>query len=125
MSGTKNFNADEFKCHCACSENSVDMSLLYALQAVRDIIEIPMKISSGYRCVDHNKDVGGADTSSHLRGLAADIAVYNSSQAFILMRGIIISNRFKRIGYGKMNSGELVLHVDIDSTKVQEVLWGY
>jgi uncharacterized protein YcbK (DUF882 family) len=125
MSGTKNFNADEFKCHCGCSENSVDMSLLYALQAVRDIIEIPMKISSGYRCVDHNKDVGGADTSSHLRGLAADIAVYNSSQAFILMRGIIISNRFKRIGYGKMNSGELVLHVDIDSTKVQEVLWGY
>ena len=125
MSKTENFTSNEFKCSCGCPENLIDMNLLHALQVVRNIIEIPIKISSGYRCVDHNKAVGGSDNSSHLRGLACDIAISNSSEAFILMRGIIICNRFKRIGYGKMNSGELVLHVDIDSTKAQEVLWGY
>lgn len=125
MSGTKNFSAEEFKCRCGCSVNSIDMELLYALQAVRDITQQSINISSGYRCDSHNEAVGGSDNSSHLRGLACDIAISNSSEAFILMRALIVSNRFKRIGYGKMNSGELVLHVDIDSSKVQEVLWGY
>ena len=125
MSRNENFTSDEFKCHCGCTENLIAMELLYAMQAVRDITEKPIKISSGYRCDSHNKAVGGSDNSSHLRGLACDIAISSSSEAFILMRALIVSNRFKRIGYGKMNSGELVLHVDIDSSKVQEVLWGY
>ena len=125
MPATKNFSAEEFKCRCGCLVNSTEIELLYALQAVRDITEESIKISSGYRCASHNKAVGGSEKSSHLRGLACDISVPSSAYAFKIMRAIIVSNRFKRIGYGKMNSGELVLHLDIDSSKVQEVLWGY
>lgn len=45
------------------------------LQAVRDIINMPIVITSGYRTKEHNKAVGGAESSLHLEGLAADVVV--------------------------------------------------
>lgn len=34
----------------------------------------PLNVTSGYRCAALNKRIGGAASSKHLRGLAADIA---------------------------------------------------
>lgn len=49
--------------------------LAQRLQVVRDIINRPIKITSGYRTPEHNKQVGGSSKSYHLRGMAADIVV--------------------------------------------------
>jgi uncharacterized protein YcbK (DUF882 family) len=42
---------------------------------VRTHFNAPTVVLSGYRCETHNKNVGGAKKSKHLKGIAADIAV--------------------------------------------------
>lgn len=44
------------------------------LQPLRDAYGMPLIVNSGYRCKELNKAVGGAPTSQHLKGEAADIA---------------------------------------------------
>tara|TARA_R110000824_G_scaffold382204_1_gene575337 strand:+ start:1464 stop:1838 length:375 start_codon:yes stop_codon:yes gene_type:complete len=124
MTGTANFSLKEFGCSCGCGENKVNLGLLEALQEVRDSLGEPMKITSGYRCEAHNMAVGGVNTSSHLKGWAADLAVHSSSYAYDIMEALFETKKFHRIGYGKMG-GQLVLHVDIDINKTPRVLWGY
>lgn len=43
------------------------------LDKIRDLWGKPLGVNSGYRCPALNKAVGGAATSQHLRGEAADI----------------------------------------------------
>ena len=43
------------------------------LQPLRDVIGVPIKITSGYRSAALNAAIGGSDTSDHARGAAADI----------------------------------------------------
>ncbi len=43
------------------------------LQPIRDMIGVPVHVSSGYRCERVNKAIGGAETSQHPKGQAADI----------------------------------------------------
>jgi uncharacterized protein YcbK (DUF882 family) len=67
------FTVDEFKCPCnSCTENFIDDVLIEKLEEVRVALG-PLRVTSGYRCPQHNKDVGGAPSSSHMAGLAADI----------------------------------------------------
>lgn len=44
------------------------------LQPLRDIAGVSLHINSGYRCPELNAAVGGAPTSQHVKGEAADIA---------------------------------------------------
>lgn len=49
------------------------LRLATMLQKIRDYIDQPIIINSGYRSPAVNKAVGGANNSSHMYGLAADI----------------------------------------------------
>lgn len=44
------------------------------LDPLRDFIDIPIYINSGYRCRRLNEAVGGSYNSQHIQGLAADIS---------------------------------------------------
>jgi len=71
-----NFKIKEFDCKCGeCSITLVDEKLVKHLQNIRNHFNAPVIINSGYRCYKHNKAVGGAVNSRHMRGQAADIAV--------------------------------------------------
>ena len=70
---TKNFTRNEFQCSCGCSAQMVDEMLVQKLQTIRTVYDTPLKITSGYRCVKHNAAVGGAKSSKHLYGIAADV----------------------------------------------------
>lgn len=70
---SKNFHQDEFECPCCGLFNAKD-DLIKSLQKLRDAVEKPLKITSGTRCLKHNKEVGGSDMSDHLMGRAADVA---------------------------------------------------
>lgn len=45
------------------------------LQSIRDMVQCPMAVSSGYRCLDLNRLLGSSDDSAHPKGEAADVSL--------------------------------------------------
>ena len=88
------------------------------LDRARGLAGIPFIITSGYRDVNHNKEVGGVDGSSHTSGLAVDLLVKDGiSGGKILLALIKVGlNRF-----GFYNDGHI--HVDYDLTKPNPCYW--
>lgn len=80
------FSRGECACRCGCGLCSVTPQLLDLAEKVRSILQTPMIVTSGTRCVSHNARVGGSPTSKHLQGLAMDFycrtlsptAIYNA-----------------------------------------------
>lgn len=71
-----NFKVREFACKCSrCSTVLIDGKLVEYLQKIREHFGAPVNINSGYRCPEHNAEVGGASGSRHKKGQAADIVV--------------------------------------------------
>ena len=114
--GLKYFQLKEFACRC-CGEVKMDVEFLLRLDSARERAGIPFKINSGYRCAAHNKDVGSKSTSSHIKGLAADIRATTSRQRFII-EAALFAEGFKRMG-----EYPAFIHVDLDRTKPQMVKW--
>ena len=71
---SKHFSRSEFACKCGCGFDTVDVELIENLQAIRSALG-PVTITSGCRCFEYNKKVGGSANSQHLYGRAADIVV--------------------------------------------------
>lgn len=72
---SENFYSTDFDCHCSypeCNVTLIDSKLIYALEALFLIIG-PFLKDSGYRCQQHNKEVGGVGGSYHMKGLAMDV----------------------------------------------------
>jgi len=90
---------------------------LAKLDRARGLAKIPFRITSGYRCVNHNKDVGSKPTSSHIKGRAADIACHSDADRYRIVV-CCIANNFKRIGIYPTH-----IHVDNDPRKTSSVIW--
>ena len=58
--------------------------LLPILNSVRAEYGKPIRVTSGYRCPQLNKLVGGVPTSAHLHGLAADVVPFERNSADFL-----------------------------------------
>ena len=56
------------------------------LEPAREEYGKAMIISSGYRCEELNKAVGGAKTSLHMQGLAADIVCSEPKKLFEILK---------------------------------------
>lgn len=117
----EHFDIEEFYCQCGREhqQQQVDERLVLMLDIARSQAGVSFVISSGYRCIGHNKEVGGVADSSHLKGLAVDIRVQNSRSRFLILRSLIDVG-FRRIGVAKN-----FIHVDIDSEKDLGVCWDY
>lgn len=70
---TKNFHITELECPC-CQEFVRHEAFITALQRLREAMNIPFSINSGYRCAKHNRAVGGGRNSRHKKGAAVDIS---------------------------------------------------
>lgn len=115
----KYFTLDEFDCpSLPNSGKNMDSSFLAKLEQAREIAGIPFKITSGYRTKEHNAEVGGVPNSSHLIGVASDIAVFGGADRYIILSALIKAG-FKRIGVAKT-----FIHCDTDSNKSNSV-WTY
>lgn len=115
---TPNFKKSEFACKCGCGHDDIDLNLVVKLQRVRDELGHPIKITSGCRCPSHNENVGGENFSSHISGFAADISCTHSFKRMTLLP--VLCREFRRVGVA-----ETFIHVDIDPTKTQDVIWTY
>ena len=66
------FSKSEFECPC-CKKVKINPKLIIKLEEVRKAIgNIPIEITSGYRCKKYNQSINGYSDSPHLYGLAAD-----------------------------------------------------
>ena len=115
---TQHFSRSEFACKCSCGADHISRDLVAKLETVRLLYGQALKVTSGVRCSTHNDGVGGKPNSEHVKGLAADLLVRNSSERFRLM-GLCI-NEFPRVGVARE-----FIHVDIASDKSRHVLWTY
>ncbi len=75
---SKNFWLDEFQCkgeNCCGHSVKIDSEVIKLLQKLRKEVDKAITVTSGYRCIIHNKDVEGQPNSYHLSGMAADVTV--------------------------------------------------
>lgn len=83
----KHFKRSEFACPCGkCGgfPAEPEETLARAADKVREYFNSPVTISSGVRCADHNKEVGGVSNSRHLSGKAMDFSVRGFSASSVL-----------------------------------------
>jgi len=120
--GTMEFNyfdIEDFYCDCGREhdEQIVDPKLVLLLDIARDYAGIPFVITSGYRCEEHNLEIGGVSDSAHLEGRAADIKVEGSRHRFLILRSLL------RVGLKRIGVYDTYIHVDIDEGKSTKVVW--
>jgi zinc D-Ala-D-Ala carboxypeptidase len=80
----KNFNAEEFIESSTAKTEKIDNNVYDPVvlanlnrtadkaQEIRDFLNQPIKINSGYRCLKLNRELGSKDTSQHIKGQAID-----------------------------------------------------
>ena len=103
---TTHFNSDEFRCKCGCNKVKVDKFLLIRLEKMRIILRRPIRISSGYRCPEHNAKIGSPN-SLHMEGKAVDISIKNALHLWQALNAAYQCN-FQGIGVNKH-----FLHLDL------------
>ncbi len=116
----KYFNYEEFDSpDIKGSGQLMDPELLDMIDKAREIYGKPIRVTSGYRTEDHNRKVGGVDSSSHLKGLAIDVACVRSNDRFEMLTALI------EVGFNRIGVASTFIHVDIDKGKSQNVIWTY
>jgi uncharacterized protein YcbK (DUF882 family) len=94
--------------------------LLEILDEVREDYGKPIVITSGYRTEAHNVEADGKKNSSHLKGLAVDVACTESRDRFELVR------LFLEYGITRIGIADTFIHIDIDDEdKSPNVIWTY
>lgn len=112
---TAHFSSQEFRCRDG-SEHAIDCKLLAMLEAIRCHFG-PTTITSGYRSRDYNAAVGGTSNSYHLRGMAADIQVSNSSPREVYQWA---DGQFPICGLGIYERGDSGwVHIDCRSSRAR------
>ena len=101
------------------SGSKMDEKFLEKLDYARHNAGIPFKINSGYRTKAWNSKVGGRVGSSHIKGLAADIAYNGSRDRYIIVKSLM------EVGITRIGIGKSFIHCDVDKEKDQEVIWLY
>ena len=72
---TKHFKVKEFACKDGSPVVFIDDYLYNILEILRNKLDKPVIITSGYRTPEWNEKCGGAKYSYHMCGMAADIRV--------------------------------------------------
>lgn len=117
------FPLSDRECPCCNRENLSPIAHKKFDQA-RELAGIPFIMNSMCRCWDHNKSIGGSPTSSHLiekedgtliESYAGDIKYENSHQAFLIVRGLLLSGCVRILIY------KTFIHADFDPHKSQEI----
>jgi len=105
---SKNFKKSEFKCNDGSSvpDDLMDnlKDLVENLQIIRDTIDKPIRIISGYRSPKYNRRIDGARRSQHMLAKAADIVIRGMSPVEV-HREIL-----KLIKEGKIKKGGVGLY---------------
>ena len=106
MQLTTNFSLHEFACKDGTQVpdelKSNVQALAEQLQILRDYLNEPIHINSGYRTPAYNKKIGGKPNSYHMKAMAADITVKSKTpkQLASVVEKLIANGSLKIGGIG-------------------------
>ena len=117
-----NFKAGEFFCKCGrCQDQLISTSLVEVLQKLRMHLNKPILLNSGFRCKNHNKNVGGSPASRHMTGDAVDIRLTNLGLTDRQLAKVIQDLGHTKGGFG-WGGRRGFLHIDMRGHYVE---WNY
>lgn len=67
------FTDKELACRCVRCGMNVKPELRKVLEQIREDYGKPIYVTSGARCPEYNRKVGGARKSAHMEGIAVDV----------------------------------------------------
>lgn len=79
------FLLKDFQCKC-CGQVKIHPDLLEKMEKLWEKTNGKFRITSGYRCEKHNREVGGVRNSKHTKGLACDITSENINKIYEIVR---------------------------------------
>ena len=110
------FNAREFRCSCGKSHETLlaselvdKLEQLYTALNCSKII-----VTSGYRCPEHDKAVGGTSSGQHTKGTAADVCCYGQDGQPISSKTVCC--KAQNLGFGgiaNITSSYQYTHLDV------------
>ena len=113
------FTEKEVNCNCGCGKAFYNPQHYDRMLRLRNLIGIPLVVTSWCRCVAHNKAEGGSDTSSHLDGCATDIKAINP------ITRVKIAFYAGLVGMRGLGLGRDFIHLDSDFHKPPNRFWTY
>lgn len=114
----KHFSKEEMECS-HCGKCHMDSGFMRSLDALREVFGGPLRVSSGYRCPEYNKEVShtGLD-GPHTTGKAVDILVAGKDARKL----ISLADEFPGLGVSQKGDwGSRFIHLD----QLEVRTWSY
>ena len=110
------FNAREFRCQCGQPhETLIASELIDKLEALYTALNCSkIIVTSGYRCPNHDKAVGGTSSGQHTKGTAADVCCYGQDGQPISSKTVCC--KAQDLGFGgiaNITSSYQYTHLDV------------
>ena len=125
---TKHFTYEEFEYSRKAQELGLDnripsdeirsairLLVVNLLQPLRDLLQRPLIVSSGYRSPALNQAVGGAKNSQHMRGEAADVSCKGALETLLLAQTVLRSG----LPFDQMILYKSLLHLSFNAAGPQ------
>lgn len=121
---SKYFKLSEFRCkcngkYCTGYPSALSESLVTGLNTLRERVGSPLSITSGMRCPTWNAKQGGAKSSRHMAGKAADIkgSATNTTAKRATIKALWMKQPNARYTYSQEDSSKYHMgtsvHVDV------------
>jgi zinc D-Ala-D-Ala carboxypeptidase len=99
--------------------NNLRLLAVNVLQPLRNAVGYAVHVNSGYRCLRVNTSVGGAPSSQHLTGHAADIQDLTNGNEFLLKKIVELKLPFDQV----INEfGYKWVHVSYDAKRSRQIV---
>lgn len=115
-----NFVTSEFRCKCGKSHSTlISTELVNGLQQLINVLGASKAIiTSGYRCPEHDKAVGGNGKGQHTLGRAADVKFFDRSGKAINTK--LVACKAQDLGFAgiaNIDKTYTAIHLDVRTSK--------
>ena len=113
---SSHFNVKEFRCQCGKThETLIAFELVDKLEQLYTALNCSkIIVTSGYRCPEHDKAVGGTSSGQHTKGTAADVCCYGQDGQPISSKTVCC--KAQDLGFGgiaNITSSYQYTHLDV------------
>lgn len=119
-----NFTEDEFRCKCGCGRADMKHAFMNRLQLLRTACGFAFPVTSGFRCPEYDKLIGGADV--HPSGEAGDLNLWGGKINIVVSHLARLGvNRFGLSQTGDYKDRFIHLDTVVDDKHPSPWIWTY